>query len=246
MSLESDVGNLVTQTTKLIDYFGGKKSSIDAAVAAAIAAIPEGRKIFYVNQLTGDDNADGQAARPLKTIDKALSNTPVGGLCIVRLQSDYRMGVNISVDSRVLSIFSDTTGVKRKITPAYYLIADGTANYLAGIVLANGAQVLLSDITVDLPSPAGLNPAPTGFVNAFFKSTSNGGSVILAVKVSSCEFTSTADGTAFIVGAPNSAVVFEVLGTSFPASFGGRYINGIIAGTLPKDISNIMTNLTVL
>ncbi|MFK3817018.1 hypothetical protein ACI2KG_10445 [Pseudomonas sp. NPDC089407] len=246
MSLETDVGNLVTQTTKLIDYFGGKKAAIDASVAAAIAAIPEGRKIFYVNQLTGDDTADGQAARPLKTIDKAIANTPFGGLCIVRLQTDYRMTLNISVDNRVLSIFSDTTGVKRKLTPVYYVSSDGVSNYLSGIVQSNGAQVLLSDVTVDLPSPAGLVPAPSGFVNAFFKSTSNGGAVILAVKVSACEFTSAADSTAFIVGAPNSAVVLEVLGTSFPASFGGRYISGIAAGTSPKDISNIMTNLTVL
>ncbi|MCE0904716.1 hypothetical protein LU676_18410 [Pseudomonas alloputida] len=246
MSLETDVANLVTQTTKLLDYFGNKKAAIDSAVAAAIAAIPEGRKIFYVNQLTGDDNADGQAARPLKTIDKAIANTPFGGLCIVRLQTDYRMALNISVDARVLSIFSDTTGVKRKIIPAYYMIADGTAHYLSGIVQSNGAQVLLSDITVDLPSPAGLNPAPVGFVNAFFKSTSNGGAVILAAKLSACEFTSPPDGTAYLVGAPNSAVVLEVLGTSFPASFGGRYISGIAAGSLPKDIPNIMTNLTVL
>ena len=246
MSLESQIADLVSATNNLIATFNTKKSGIDAAVAAAIAAIPTASKNFYVNQLTGDDTAAGTAAAPLKTIEKAISNTPFGGVVSVYLQTDYQMLANITLDSRFLHLRSDNNLIKRKLTTTYYVISDGTATYLSGFVMYNGAQMMTSDLWLALPSPAGTNPAPTGFVNAFFKTNSAAGTVIAAVKMTACDVTAPADFVGWIVASPNGAIVLEVHSGTFPAGFGGRYVNGVVSGTNPATLPNLLTNLPAL
>lgn len=245
MSLESTIGDLVTKTTLLLDYFNTKKAGIDSAVAAAIAAVPATKRTFFVNQLTGLDTNDGSAAAPLKSIDKALSNTPVGGVCIASLQADYVMSVNIGNDGRQLTLQSDVAGIKRKVTANYYPASDGTSTYLSGFSMVNGGAMMAADIQFVMPTSVGVSPAPIGFVNALFKSTSNGGSIVLSLKLSACEIQAAAEG-GYIIGAPNSAVIFESMGTSFPSGFGGRYISGVASGTAPATLSNVMTNLSSL
>ena len=246
MSLESQIADLVTAANGLIATFNGKNTSINASVAAAIAAIPVGLKNYYINALTGDDTAAGTAAAPLKTLDKALSTTPVGGVCVAYLQTDYVMNVALNIDGRFLHLRSDVSGTKRKVTCNYYLTSDGSATYLAGFVQYNGAQVMVTDLTFALPSPAGFNPAPTGFVNALFKTNSSAGTVVCSVKMTGCEVLAPADFLGFIVGSPNCAIILEVLNVSFPASFGGRYVHLVAAGTNPATLPNLLTNLSSL
>lgn len=246
MSLESDVANLVTKAESLISYFQTRKSGIDSAVAAAIAAVPSNYKNFYVNQLTGADTADGSAAAPLKTIDKAISNTPYGGVVIVYLQTDYVWSSNINLDGRFLHLRSDTAGLRRKITSSYYQVSDGTQTYLAGIVMYNGAQMMTTDLSFVFPTPNGVNPAPAGFTNSFFKTNSAAGTVLAGVKISACDFTVGADWAGWVMASPNSAVVFEVYNSTFPAGFGGRYVNGVASGTSPATLPNLLTNLSTL
>ena len=246
MSLESDVANLVTKTESLISYFQTRKAGIDASVAAAIAAVPANYKNFYVNPVTGVDTNEGNAAAPLKTIDKAISNTPYGGTVVIYLQADYTMPANITVDSRFIHFRSDVSGVKRKLNCTYFQTNDNSVTYMSGMVLFNGAQVMASDITFVFPSPAGQNPVPIGFTNSFFKTNSNAGNVLAPIKLSSCEVQAPADWQGWLVGSPNSAVIFEVLGVTFPAGFSGRYIYGATAGGNPNTMSNLLTNLTTL
>lgn len=246
MSLESDVANLVTKTESLISYFNTKKAGIDSAVAAAIAAVPGNYKRFYVHPVTGLDTNEGTAEKPLKTIDKAISNTPYGGTVDIFLQADYPMQTNITVDSRFIHFRSDVSGLKRKVTSVYYQTGDNSATYMAGMVMFNGAQIMASDITFVFPSPAGQNPVPLGFTNSFFKTNSNAGNVLAPVKLSSCEVQAAADWIGWVVGSPNSAIIFEILGVTFPAGFSGRYIYGTTAGANPNTLSNLLTNLTTL
>lgn len=246
MSLESTIADLVTKTTNLLDYFNNKKAAIDSAVAAAIAAVPANLKVFYVNQLTGVDTNVGSTTSPLKTLERALYNTPVGGVCRVYLQDDYNMSVNITVDGRFLSIYSDVTGVRRKLVPVYYLAAEGAATYLSGFAIINGGSVMVQDLVVQIPSAAGLAVAPTGFTCSIFKTNSNGGTPLVSVKMTQCEVIAPADFPGALMGVPNSAVVFEVLAVTFPVGFGGRYISGVPAGTASNTLSNVLTNISTL
>lgn len=246
MSLESQIAALVNETNGLLTTFNNKNKDINAAVAAAIAAVPSNSKSFYVNPLMGDDSAAGTAAAPLKTIEKAIANTPAGGVVMAYLQTDYVFPANITVDSRFLHIRSDVSGTKRKIISNYYAANSSAETYLAGLVMANGAQVMVTDLTLQLPSPAGFIPAPVGFTNSFFKTSSWAGTVIAAVKLTACEVTATADFAGWIFGSPNSAIVFEVLSVTFPSNFGGRYVHGVASGTNPATLTNILTNLSAL
>ncbi|POA21580.1 hypothetical protein C1886_04735 [Pseudomonas sp. FW300-N1A1] len=248
MSLESGIADLTKASTDLIATFNGKKNEINKAVADAIAAIPENLKIYHVNQQTGLDTNNGFTVTPLKTIQKALDNTPVGGICRVYVQGDYQLSVNCLVDGRFLTVFSDQSGTRRKIAPAYYLSSDGTVSYMAGFSLTNGGSVMLQDISIPMPSSLGLAVAPSGFTWSFFKTTSNGGTPFMSIKMTSCDVTVPADGSfqGYIVGAPQSAVILEVLAVSFPSGFGGRYVAGIPSGTAPATLSNILTNIPAL
>lgn len=248
MSLETDVANLVTKTTALLDYFGSKKAGIEAAVSAAIAAIPTGNRTWFVNQLTGLDTNDGNtAAKPFKTIDKALASTPVGGICIAQLQADYVMSDSITVQGRVLFLQSDVTDtVQRKLTSGYALSPSGLSSLLHGIFGWGGATILLRDIELVLPSAIGLNPTPSRSNNSFFRTLDLGGSPILPIKMSNCKVTDTAGATACMATISYTAVMFEVYQTTFPSEMAGRYFAGVAAGASPNTVSNVMTNLSTL
>ena len=246
MSLESQIADLVSATNSLIAAFNTKKAGIDAAVAAAIAAVPANSKSYYINALTGDDSAAGTAAAPLKTLDKAVSNTPVGGVCMAYLQADYQLTGVINVDGRYLHVRSDTSGVRRKLTSGYYSSTSAGDTYMSGFVMHNGGYVMATDLSLVLPSPAGLSPAPTGFTYSMFRTNLSGGTVLAGIKLSSCDITVAADWAGWILGAPNSALVFEAYNVTFPAVFGGRYVYAVTSGTSPATLPNLLTNLPAL
>ncbi|UXA39130.1 hypothetical protein [Pseudomonas juntendi] len=244
MSLESQIAELVTATNALLNTFNNKNKTIDASVQAAIAAIPVNYKKLHVDQVKGDDSATGSVDAPLKTINKALAMTPYGGAVDVILKADYQMTANIEVDGRLINIYSDTAGVKRKLKSAYYLTAGGAANFLAGFPLVRGGQFMATDITLELPSPAGVTPAAFGVRDCFFTSNTLSGTAVLIVKLSACEVVAAPDWVGQLIGASASAIMFEATGGVFPSNFAGRYINGVAAGTNPATLTNVLTNLS--
>lgn len=244
MSLESQIADLVSATNALVTTFNTKKTSIDAAVAAAIAAVPIMVKTFYVDQIAGDDTYVGNTqALPLKTIEKALSNTPAGGLCTVVLINDYTMNGTITTDKQMLHIKSVVSTVKKKLNTPYY-VQDDLAK-LPGFTFATGGVIMLTDITLTLPSIAGV-PVPQPFYNALFKTGSVAGIPMQTVKFSRSEVLQAADATATLFVQLSSAVTFMVTETTFPAGFGGRYISGVASGTNPTALSTVVTNLGTL
>jgi len=246
MSLESQVADLVTASNALIATFSGKNAEINKAVAAAIAAIPSNEKSFYINSITGDDKNPGTAAAPLKTLKQALYNTPSGGTVVCNLQTDYLLDTNVAVSNRVMHICSDVFGVKRKLRCAYYLTNDAASTWLGGFVMYYGGQTLFTDITLELPTPSGLAPVPYGLKNAVFMANSSAGTPLVQVKLSSCDVVAAADWTGWLIAASNSAIVLEIFNSTFPANFGGRYVNGVPAGTNPASLANLLTNLATL
>lgn len=245
MSLETDVATLVTKTTQLIDYFNLKRAGIDAAVAAAIAAVPVNKKLLYVHQINGLDTNDGSPLSPLKTIDKAIAITPVGGICSVRLLADYDLPGIISFDGTALEVRSDTIGTKRSLRPAYFKDGNGGTN-LAGFSFHLGAQATLRDLVIELPNAGGQVPAPTGGFNAFLKSNTTGTAPIVPLKLIDCEIKDLPGATGSLSSASASTLALMVTGVIFPASFSGRYIAGVNAGVASNTLSNILTNIATL
>ncbi|WP_445672429.1 hypothetical protein [Pseudomonas inefficax] len=244
MSLESDVANLVTQTNALLTWFQAQKTSIAAAVAAAIAATPEMSKTFYINQLTGDDTNPGTAALPLKSIAKAVSNTPNGGLLTIYLQADYVHNSAGSFSQRQLNVLSDVSGTKRKLTIGYQT-AD-SATYLSGFTPLGFGQVGLRDITLVLPSPTGLAVQPFTAANSLLRIVGSSVVGMIGLKLDNCEVQAPADFVGALMPSTSSAAVFESINTSYPSGFGGRYIMGVPGGTVSNTLSNVVTNLASL
>ena len=85
-------------------------------------ALGQFSKIFYIDQLNGNDNNEGTADAPFKTIKKAIYATPLAGACDVFLIGDYYLKAsenrtNIS-GGRKIRIFGAYTG-NEKLTLEY-------------------------------------------------------------------------------------------------------------------------------
>jgi len=245
MSLESDVANLVTKSNALIDYFNTKKAGIDSAVSAAIAAIPQARKTFYVHQLDGLDTNDGTLAAPLKTIDRALLTTPYGGICIIYLLADYALTTQVlGFEGRFLEIRSYDPANQRALRPAYYT-ASGGQTILSGFSSIAGAAIALREVGLVLPTQIGFTP-PTTINNCFVRTINAGSSPLLAMKMSFTTVTEVAGATALLIGADGSAITLGAQDTTFPSGFAGRYVRGAGAGVNPATLNNVLTNLSTL
>lgn len=244
MSLESEIAALSSKVTSLIDYFNGKKAGIDASVSAAVAAIPLLDRTWYVNQLTGDDNAAGTANAPLKSIDKAAANTPAGGTCLILLQADYEHATAVVATQRVINITSDVSGIKRKLTLKY--ITDGTNSYLSGFGLPSWGSLGLREITLVIPSPAGVVPTPAGSANCLIKIYSSRIVAMLGLKLDACEVQAPADFVGYLIPGTANGAVLQITSTSVPSGFGGRYVIGVASGTASNTLGNLVTNLATL
>lgn len=250
MSLESQIAELVSATNNLITTFNGKKTAIDQAVTAAITAIPSLSKTWYVDQVVGLDTNDGTRATPFKTINKAIASTPAGGLCTVHLLSDYVVDSHIGVGAAFLVI--NGADVVRKLQPKYFNVTDSggsTATYLGGFLMTSfDRNIEVRSCTIELPSAAGVIPAPSGGrATAFFKT--NGVSAlppIASVALNAVNVTMAADFVGALVGVSASAVVLECVNATFPSGFGGKYIAGVASGTAPSTLANVLTNLSSL
>lgn len=96
---------LLAETTRLLTMFQDKEKGINASVAAAIAAVPEMSKDYYVNAISGDDlTGTGSYAKPFKTVAKAINAIPYGGGGYVRLFGHEHVIGNITVAFKNITI----------------------------------------------------------------------------------------------------------------------------------------------
>jgi len=251
MSLESQLAELVAVNSKLVDYFNNKKAGIDTAVAAAIAAVPETIRNWYVDQVNGSDANAGTLIAPFRTIGKAIASTPNFGLCNVRLLSDYVINESISVTCS--NVFVVGEGAIRTLSPKYFQTpnADGVtySTALGSFLLTNPAtNIEFRNVNVALPSSSGVNPAPvfnrlTGFIR-----TNSTGNVppFLGVALAAVQITMAVDFVGALIGSTVSAISLSAISTTFPSGFAGKYVMGVAAGAAPKDTPNVLSNLSTL
>lgn len=250
MSLESSIVDLTTRATALLDVFSNKAASINVAVAAAIAAVPETSRTWYVDQVNGLDTNAGTAAAPFKTINKAIANTPNFGVCTVQLLGDYNLAETITSTSSNLILVG--SGAVRTLAPKYFQEVNAsnvTSTFLGGFLLAiQASSIEFRNLNINLPSSAGQSPAPTAIRQTGLVRTNGTGSVpaLLGVTFSACAVSAAADFVGALVGSTVSSVSLIGIGSTFPGSFGGKFVMGIASGTLPKDTSNVLTNFSAL
>lgn len=253
MSLESQIADLVSASNALVTTFTNKKNEITAAVNAAIAAVPDGKKTWYVDQVNGlDTNAGNTSVTPFKTISKAIDSSPKNGFCSVFLINDYVFDGPISVNCAYLEIYgynAVASGVAPKLKPKYYSTTDGTITGLGGFVLYGiGSNIEIRSCNIELPSVAGVVPAPvTTRLNSFIK-TNSGSALppVIGVMLEALTVTKAADFFGALVGTAASAVSLGCSAVTFPSDMAGKYISSVPAGTDPKTLNNILTSLPSL
>jgi len=252
MSLESQIADLVSATNTLITTFNGKKNEITMAVNAAIAAVPDTSRTWWVDQVNGlDTNAGNTQAAPFKTINKALASTPSSGQCNVYLLSDYTMTANIGVTCAYLVLYGAnavTSGVAPKFRPQYFLASDGTTQMAGFIFYSQGSNVEMRNVDLVLPSVAGQVPAPTiTRVCAFLKTNASSSlPPVLGVVLQTVVVTKAADFYGSLIGLSASTLAFGCFAVTFPSDMAGKYVSTVGAGVATNTLSQVTTNLSTL
>ncbi|MFB9160363.1 hypothetical protein [Chromobacterium violaceum] len=242
MSLEGKIAELVTATNGLINTFIGKRQEIDKAVERAITTIPQNERTYYVDAKSGsDENAGGQDA-PLASIKKALDLTPAGGVCTVKLLSDYVLDRAISVVGRYL-VVSAPRGSQIKLLVSYFLAGEKDA-VIGRFICYRGSSVELENVNIVLPSALSIKPIPvSSHSNAIVCAAMDGGPAILSLKLNFCNISPADDFVGSLIGCPSSFLVLQCNGVDFPKNFGGKYIHRVAANTDPATLVNARTNL---
>jgi hypothetical protein len=244
MSLESQIADLVSAANKLTATFSGKKTEIDQAVARAIAASPELSRIWYVDQIIGDDKAGkGTRAEPFSSIRKCIDSTPKCGRCEVRLLSDYEMRENVTLGGDLYILGQDAS---RKLSTSFFKWGE-TESSMYGFYVRSINMLSFDTLELSFPESNLLSPPLTvaagllGFVRA---SGWNYLGISVRIRNSSIIAPSTFGGA--LLSAYVGAFTLMCDTTVFPDDFGGKYIFGVAAGTLPVNLSNVLTNLKKL
>lgn len=230
------INDLIASNTALQASYDGKKADIDASVSAAIAAIPNNFKVFYVDQLTGDDDNPGTLAEPLASIDRAIILTPVGGICDARLMSDYTHGTRIELNRKTLRIQGHLA--VREFRPQWIVI-DSEVEYMAQFMPRLGSSLEMLNLDVYLPA----DPAQTfryTHMRGFFTGASSEMQAVITARFRDCAFYLNGSTVGSFFGTPEAYVFARFQGTtSFSGDFAGRLIEGVGGtGVSPGDVLN--------
>ena len=98
-------------------------------------------KVFYVDEVDGDDNNDGSYDNPFKTIRNAITNLPQGGFGVIYLKSSVTIGnedTSILITNKYISITAHRNFENSTLT------INPTNSGGAGLVVAGGGFLKLS------------------------------------------------------------------------------------------------------
>lgn len=246
MSLETEVAAFTGKATALLDYLTTFKTTAAKAIADAVAAAPEISRTFYVNQLTGDDNALGKIDSPLKTIDRAIAATPSGGVADIILVEDYTLASNPTVGSRRVMIRGETESSNtRKLIANEFLVANGMKRF-GGFQVNRAGTFDIGDLTLVLPDSAnGLQVAMDSYYAFIFAGGSRQPG-FMPIKFYNVVFALRGTFTGKIVGAGFPSLAVTASACTIPTALEGSLIAGISAGKDPNTIPNLLTNITKL
>ncbi|NBB06686.1 hypothetical protein [Pseudomonas monteilii] len=244
MSLETEIAALVAASNKLIDYFSGKKTAIDAAVSAAIAAAPLLVRGYWVDPQLGDDaNGLGTEASPFKTIQRAVDATPDCGRVTIWLARDYVLDKSITTNGRQVVIGALPGSGRRLILNEFIPEGGDSLLRMGSFWMSSGSTLQLLNVTLSLPASS------AGDLSAYYALAFASGSsapIIMQVRMYNCAFELRGTFRGKLIGPGSALFALSMTGTAVPSALNGSLIVGVAAGTLSKDLGHIITNLSSL
>ncbi len=198
-----------------------------AAVAAALAARNQTSRVFYIDQVGGDDNNAGDLAHPLRTLKRAVDLTSAGQICDAYLLSDINIiaAFASSVDIRIFS-----SGATRSMIfdPLWWTTAPGSIFQAAILMLAGRVlQVIGTNVYV-------------GNIPAGFAALVCDGPVLLYNNIVGVN----PGCLGAIIGASNAQNSVLFIGVTINPGTPGKLFRGIASGVNPNTNWQYSTNLT--
>ena len=241
MSLDSEIAQLTGSANTLIDTFQQKEDAIGQAVNAALAAIPEGYKVYFVDQQFGSDDNDGISAETaLKSVEEAIDRTPVGGVLYLQLCSDYTMEKEVVVNNKTLRITALNGGPENKINLSFGVKESGGEIKTNGFVSLYNGGIHLEFIRINMPDTTGLT-GTEGLSSSCFGPRASGHAVQYNFKLTYSEII-VPNNTVSLLNSASSMIFVVLLAASYPAEMAGRWFRGVAAGTQVDSINNIFAS----
>lgn len=131
-------------------------NALGAEMAARLASL---QKTVHVNQATGSDDNDGAAETPVKTIQKAIDLTPLGGRCVCFLQGDYVIDAPVTVLQRHVMLSSQSTRFNLSFTRRIDASTGTNFRVIDAFRLRGNAAISLHNLRINIPA---LDGAYTG------------------------------------------------------------------------------------
>lgn len=156
------MSQLLNELNGLKNYFSGKKTEIETAVAAAQAAVLANQKAFWVNPLTGSDTNSGTEAAPFATIRKAVDSVPLGGRGTINLaevaELEFMLTSNITLVNKWIMIQTSIAAANKAAMPiirqGHYVDSAGKHNVYGFLLLQS--TLVISSVNLETTAlPAG-------------------------------------------------------------------------------------------
>lgn len=157
MSLETQIAALVTAANNLTGAVNGKMTEIDAAVLAAVQAIPNMAKTLYVDAVAGSDAALGTSAAPLKTIGEAMERTATTPYTNIALMAGQTHEFSGTGEANCYRIVSNKLTFSRYGSGNDPIFAPKVGSYFAGysnihFFVLEGGTVLFKNVKIVMPN----------------------------------------------------------------------------------------------
>lgn len=245
MSFTEDMSQLVARTNALLSMFDTKKSEIEAAVAAAIAAAPLPHRELFVDPVGGNDSWAGDITKPVLTLDRALTIASnlrsvsiflLGDVLLTKRHFPFCQRLEISGVRRDANSPYGVVGETRRLTFAAlgHVGTDGVRR-VAGIAPSMYAEVYINQVHLQLPT------LPTSIDDRSLFGFSFSSSFILR----DCAVDAEPGTLAALAGGGNLTVLtFAAGNTTFANAALGHILYGIPAGGNPNTVWHYRSNLT--
>lgn len=249
MSFEATVAQLVAQTNQALvlpqqiaDLAAAKIADIGSTYQNRINSM---RLTIYINQITGDDNGDGTAAHPKKTITAAISATPRGATLQIYLQADYAWSNPISLDGR--NVLISSSGARYKLLPTATIKVANSISYrsMGAFTCASGGTLTLTDVDLIIPSAViGSESYPVYGEGIFLQGWGTGAAVLI---IGNANITMPTNPASTLFGAWD-LINFSTWAVVVTGSLLGKLISGVTnsSGTAATSLPYLSTNLTTV
>lgn len=98
------ITDLIAGYSNLKAYFEGIQTDIDIRLNSVADRWESGEAVFYVDQATGSDTADGTQVAPLASFQEAISRTPLLSKATIYFRGDYTINQLLSSEGRTINV----------------------------------------------------------------------------------------------------------------------------------------------